>query len=133
MPKILPRLQRARHDACQADLVHSLAGLSHVHALGYSWRANQRAKTFTQTRPCHAPQANGTALSTQTAIPAMVQRLDFSQPEMTSNCPVSKDNLTQARPPKKNVDIRISNLVSTRMAPQQKRISARYIFVCADP
>ncbi len=33
----------------------------------------------------------------------MVQRLDFSQPEMTSNCPVSKNNLTKRDPLKKTL------------------------------
>jgi len=33
----------------------------------------------------------------------MVQRLDFSQPEMTSNCLVSKDNLTKRGPLKKTL------------------------------
>ena len=64
---------------------------------------NQRAKTFTQTRSCHAPQANGTALSRQTAIPATVLRLDFSQLGWASNRPVSKGNLTKRGPLKKTL------------------------------
>ena len=68
--KILPRLQRARDNACQANLAHSLARLGHFRTRDGRRRANQRAKTFTQTRTCHACEATGTPLSRQTAIRA---------------------------------------------------------------
>jgi hypothetical protein len=69
-PKILPRLQGAWDNACQADLVHSPARLGHFRTRDDGRRANQRTKPFAQTRTCHASQATGTASPRQTAIRA---------------------------------------------------------------
>src|SRR5204862_8117292 len=68
--KILPRLQRARHNPCQVNLMHSLARLGDVGGRGNGRCTNQRTKTFTKSRTCHASEATGTALSRQTAIRA---------------------------------------------------------------
>src|SRR5207244_566486 len=77
--KILPRLQRAWDNPCQADLVHSLARLGHFRTRYGGRRANQRTKTFTQTRTCHASEATGTPLSRQTAICSTARELNVGQ------------------------------------------------------
>src|SRR5205814_1766301 len=65
--KIFARLQRARDDAYETDLMNSLSRLGDIR----SWRgcrgANECAKTFAKTGPRHAPEATGTAHLTQTA------------------------------------------------------------------
>src|SRR6266513_1092421 len=50
--------------------MHSLARPGDVGGRGNGRCANQRTKTFTKTRTCHASEATGTALSRQTAIRA---------------------------------------------------------------
>jgi hypothetical protein len=47
--KILPRLQCARDNARQLDVVHSLASIRSVSGRSDRRRADQRVKTFTQT------------------------------------------------------------------------------------
>jgi hypothetical protein len=65
--KIFARLQRARDDAYEVNLVNSFARLDDI----FSWRgrgsANECAETFAKTGPRHAAEATGTASLTQTA------------------------------------------------------------------
>ena len=98
-PKILARLQRARHYARQINLVDSFARLGPICARGDRRRADQRAKTFTQTGACHASEATGTDLSTQTAIYTTVWCRTSSPAFPTAREPAKKEFL------KKSIDI----------------------------
>src|SRR5207249_1060921 len=142
--KILPRLQRARDNTCQANLVHSLARLGHVRNRGDRRGPNQRTKTFTETRTCHAPEATGTASSTQTAT--RTEQPSFAVlPGAKQAQPPSGDRLLAASTPpppqkkvkkslKKVIDIQSPNLVSTRHGSKTDTglLPGRF-FVCSDP
>jgi hypothetical protein len=65
--KIFARLQRARDDADETDLVNSLTRLDDLRSWSGRGSANECAETFAKTGPRHAPEATGAASLTQTA------------------------------------------------------------------
>jgi hypothetical protein len=63
--EILPRLQWTRHDAAEIDLLNFFAGLGFEPDRGRP-RADQRAKTFAESRLCHQEQVIGSGVIRQT-------------------------------------------------------------------
>src|SRR5262245_35453086 len=133
--KILPRLQRARDNARQFDLVHSLARIGCVSRRSDRRSADQRAKTFTQSRACHAsrlPEQSSQRKQQSTGVPKIAAR---PEPLRTSFLiPSRHPGIIPEKTVKKSIDTRNQNSVSTRNVPKQtKDFCPVGFFVCSDP